>query len=217
MIFKIEPVQNDLIQSAYDDGMNVFNDFWGVDWTTNTPNIIVVNNRADFDGFVGRKTENWVGAMAIGTRPGDKKVVVFDFDKINVESIQKYTEPGYKELIKHELCHLFFNIVSKNSMSPIWLSEGSSICLSGQVKSKPRPEKLDGFLESDREHMMKAYDEGGFVVEVLIDKFGKEKFIKLVASLSEIKANDDFSRFFEEIYGFKLEYKKINELFLQGK
>ena len=218
MIFKINSITDDLIQSAYDEAMMKFNDFWGVGWDTNTPYVIVVENREDFDVLLAKKTENWTSASAFfGNRPGERRLYVLDFKNINQLSSQKYDENGYKALIRHELCHLFYKIVSKGPTGPAWLSEGASVYLSGQNDLMTRPNKFDGFIEANGEKMAKAYNEGGYVVEMLVTKFGKEKFIKLISSLSEVKIEGDFDKIFEGIYGFKLNYETINGIYLENK
>lgn len=214
MIFKIETVTDELVESAYREGMKELNDFWGINWIECTPSIIVVEDRKQLDELKGTKTENWLVGSAFGYK-GIRGVAVLKYKNINVESIQKFDEVGYKALIKHELCHLFYNSVSNGVTGPSWLCEGMSIYLSGQTNLKiwKKPEKFDGFLESSWENMRKAYGEGGFVVELLVRKFGKDKIIQLVKSLSEIEP-EKFGEKFAEIYGFHLSYEKVNELYL---
>lgn len=113
MIFKIDPVKDELVQSAYDEGMRTLNEFWGINWKVSTPCIIIVENRERMDELTGRKTENWLVGSAFGHK-GIRGVAVLDFKNINNESLQKFDEVGYKALIKHELCHLFYNQVRPN-------------------------------------------------------------------------------------------------------
>lgn len=192
--------------------MAEINEFWGINWVISTPSVIVVENRERMDQLCGKKTENWVVGSAFGSR-GIRGVAVLDFKNINSESLQKFDAAGYKALIKHELCHLFYDTASKGVTGPNWLCEGVSIYLSGQTKLKiwNRPERFDGFLESGWENMKKAYGEGGFVVELLVNKFGKEKMILLVKSLSKTEP-EKFGEKFKEIYGFDLNYEGVNKL-----
>lgn len=82
------------------------------------------------------------------------------------------------------------------------------------MKIWKKPERFDGFLESSWGNLKKAYGEGGFVVELLISNFGKEKIIQLVKSLPELES-DKFGKKFMEIYGFELNYEEINKLYLK--
>ncbi len=214
MIFKIKPVEDKLAQSAYDKGMKELNEFWGINWIVSTPSIIVVEDRKQMDQLLGKKTESWLVGYAFGSK-GIRGVAVLDFKNINDESIQKFDEVGYTALIKHELCHLFYNSVSQGVTGPNWLCEGLSIYLSGQTRLKvwKIPEKFDGFLESSWGNLKKAYGEGGFVVELLVNKFGKEKMIQLVKTLPKAR---EFGEKFKEIYGFELNYEEINKLYLEN-
>src|SRR3990167_8310475 len=45
----------------------------------------------------------------------------------------------YHSLIKHELSHLFYKILSAGKQGPVWLSEGVAIYTSGQNKLKTKP------------------------------------------------------------------------------
>jgi hypothetical protein len=218
MIFKIEPTKDELVESAYMEGMEELKKFWGINWIKSTPNIVIVKNRADLDAYMGRKTENWLVGAGYGSK-GLRGVVVLDYKNINQESINKYDEEGYKALIKHELCHLFFSIASNGVIGPSWLSEGISIYTSGQndLKVWPKPAKFVGFLEANKEHMMKAYSEGGVVVELLVNKFGKDKILELVKALPGLAKYENFLEKFKEIYGFELTYEKINGIYLENK
>ncbi|KKK47052.1 hypothetical protein LCGC14_3159100, partial [marine sediment metagenome] len=60
-----------------------------------------------------------------------------------------------------------------------------------------------------------AYSESYNAIEVLINKYGKTKLIKLLKSLNELKNKIQFDKKFMEIYGFAPNYKKFNELFLK--
>ena len=217
MIFKIEPFKDELAKYAYEEGMEELKRFWGINWIESTPNIILIKNRAEMDEFVGRKTENWMVGSAIASN-SVRAVVVFGFENINSESVNHYDEIGYKALIKHEICHLFFGIASKGSGAPTWLKEGVSIYASGQLKTSfwKKPIRFDGFLDANKDNMMKAYGEGGFVVESLVNKFGKEKLIQIIKSLPDLSKHENFLEKFKEIYGFELSYEKINKLYLEN-
>jgi len=121
--------------------------------------------------------------------------------------------------MKHELNHLFYGIVSGGTPGPLWLREGLSTYLSGQTAlgQWEKPAEFRGFIDSDsnEENKKYAYAEGGFVVELLVQKFGKEKVILLVKQLKTIKNLEGFKILFREIFGIELEYGVINELYLK--
>jgi len=219
MIFKVSSVNDDLIQSAYDEGMQRLNDFWGINWIKNTPDLYIIENRADINKIKGRETESWVVGWAASTDSGKNIIYLLDFDKLETESDHKKDEAKYRALITHELCHLFVSAIEKKSppMGPMWWNEGISTYLSGQLLFKKRPEKFIGFLDSNRENPRPAYNEGGFVIELLVEKFGKDKLIEMLTYLRDSSPTTTFKDDFNAVYGFELSYEKINELYLENK
>lgn len=51
------------------------------------------------------------------------------------------------------------------------------------------------------------YVESGFVVEMLVKKFGKNKLFELIRSLQDVSDEKQFSAIFKKNYGFQLSYK----------
>lgn len=217
MIFKLKSFEDGFMQEAYDEGMKKLNDFWGINWVRNTPDIYVVESREDINKIKGMEIEDWVVGWAAGSDTERKRIFLLEFDKLETESDHKKDEKKYKALIAHELCHLFVGIVSRRTplAGPMWWNEGLSVYLSGQINFRKRPNKFVGFLNSNRENPVPAYNEGGFVVELLVNKYGKEKIIELVKSLGDYKNEGDFDKFFERVYGFELSYEKINEIYFK--
>lgn len=201
MIFKAKPIVDKLIEEAYSDGMAVFNDFWGLNWTYNTPDIIVLENREDVDKAYGQKTESWVRGWARGNT-----IFVLDFEKMKSESNHNDSPEEYQAMIRHEIGHLFTYKITKYQNIPKWLNEGISIYLAKQLSFNKKPETLKGFLESSQTNHKPAYHEGGHVVDILISKFGKDKFVEFFKNLGAPEK-------FREIYGFDLTYENINVLY----
>ena len=200
MIFKSKPIENKLIQDAYDEGIETFSDFFNVKPVGFKPDVFILDNRADIDIVKGKKTENWVVGWTTG-----QSLFVLDYDKFDTESKHNKSESAYQNLIKHELCHIFTRTSSRNAILPMWLNEGISIYLSGQLGMNKKPDKFSGFIESTLNNHKAAYVEGGYVVELLLNLFGREKFIDLLRGYSEEK--------FKDIYGFDLTYENINSLY----
>jgi hypothetical protein len=171
------------------------------------PEIIFVKTREEINKLKGRKTESWVVGWA-----DSGKIYILDKDNFESESDHKYSDESYSALIKHELIHLFFSNLSKRRKKPYWLNEGVSIYVSGQLKFKKKPEKFGEFLDFGENTGKGVYRESGFFVELLVNKFGKEKLLELIRRLPEIKSEDGFKNLFKEIYGFDLNYEGVNGL-----
>lgn len=209
MIYNTKVADDSLVQTSYDEGMNELNSFWGIGWRDNTPDIFIIESRKEVDRIKASETS---GELVGWSK--NRNIFVLDFKKIESESSYHLTPDQYKALIKHELNHLFHGIVSGGSMGPLWFREGLSIYLSGQITlgQWPRPIKLSGFIESSEENKKFAYAEGGFVIELLVKEFGKEKLIEFVKNMKMVKNNADFKKLFLEIFGVEFEYEALNNL-----
>jgi hypothetical protein len=212
MIFKIQRVKDNFLEEVYKNAMFDLNIFFELKWIYFCPRIIIIDDRKTFDELMQKKTERWVVGWS-----ENRNVFLLNKEKMEKESShKKYSEKAYEALIKHELTHSFFNVVSgyaKNA--PKWLTEGIAIYLSKQNQFKKRPIKLKNFLEYYYKSDSGMYYESGFVIELLIKNFGKKNFLNLIKSLKNIKTKKDFDKLFKIIYGFGLSYKKFNVLLLK--
>jgi hypothetical protein len=168
-----------------------------------------LKSRQEFNDICGRITESWVTGYNI-----QNLIFMMEESVYEKESSKKFDPNNYSLTIKHELCHIFYHQITwKNK--PIWLNDGLSLYLSGQIKFRSRPDKFSDFLLFDKKNSIDdktVYKESGFVVEKLVTKYGKEKILKLLTACREINVNIDFSNTFKNIYGFELNYDNINKL-----
>jgi hypothetical protein len=183
--------------------MRDLQDFFGFIWNQNCPKVFLVENRKTIDELRGVKTREWsVGWI--------NKRDVYILDKKNYErdSCHKYSDKGYEMLMKHELAHCFFSVVSGGKLEPDWLWEGVAIFVSGQLKNRVRPKELKCFLDiySGKKKDLRVYDESGFAVEILIKKFGKRKLLKLIKELKGVDSKKDFKEVFKKVYSKDITY-----------
>jgi hypothetical protein len=211
MIFKIKSEKDEFVKKVYDKSMKELSKFYDLNWKYNKPVIIFVNNREEIDSLYGMKTERWLVAW------NDKnKIFLLNPKNYNKESDHTYNEKEYQARIKHELSHAFFGMKTRRaSYKPTWFNEGLAIFVSGQNKFKKTVLKFEEFLEFYERVSIgdkSAYKESGFVIELLIKKFGKEKLMKLIEGLDNIKNKEDFEKLFKKIYGFEISYNNLNKL-----
>ena len=95
---------------------------------------------------------------------------------------------------------------------PKWIWEGVAVYTSGELMKKEKLVKFSKFLEYYKKHDKNIYEDSGFVVGLLIQKFGKQKFLELLTRLTEATTENEFSKLFSSIYGIKLSYDEINKL-----
>lgn len=205
---KISVLKDKFINDAYKRAMDELNSFFDINWIYETPQIIILKNREAINILKHKKTESWFVAWADNSR----NVFILDRNNFGKESSHKYSNEYYLSLIKHEIAHLFYKILSKGKTGPNWLSEGVAIFTSGQNKFKEMPKKFKDFLKFYDKLEKETYYESGFVVELLVKNFGKNKLLKLIKSLSEINNEERFYKKFKSIYKFDLSYKHLNKI-----
>jgi len=199
---------NTKVLPFYNEAMKELIDFYGINWVENAPVIYLVDSRETFDIVSGEKTENWV----VGKILGYNKILLLSPESYEKESIHKYTDKEYYSLLKHELSHLFYMILSEGK-GPIWLDEGFAIYTSGQLSTKERPKEFKNFLKYYSHEDEKVYSEAGFVVEGLIKRYGKEKVVGFLKVLPNVNSKDEFKNEFKRYFGIGLDYFNINNIF----
>lgn len=209
MIFEIKLSNKKWLKNTYEKSIKELNQFWELGWTRNTPKIFILKDRKTIDSYRVKNTNNW----SVGFLNNKGDVFLLSPENYEKDSIHKYSEKEYTSLLKHELSHCFFRIISENKNRVIWLDEGIAIYLSEQNSFKfKKPKEFKYFLESFHTHEKNVYDESGFVIKLLVKKYGKEKIIELVKKLKQFKTQKQFNLLFKEIYDFELNYKNINKL-----
>ena len=209
MIFNLNPKKDIFLEKIYDDAIKKFNLFYGLKFGKNVIEIIIVKDRKTIDMLKGKKTERWLVGWANGT-----SVYVIDRKNYEKDSSHKYSDEIYAALIKHEMAHVFLKFFACAFYKPIWIDEGMSIFLSGQNKFKKKPKKFKGFLECYDKLEEDVYNEAGFFIEFLFNKYGKEKLLELLKGMKDIKSKKEFERLFKQIYGFEINYGEINRKWL---
>jgi len=207
MIFEIKQLKERKLKLIYKKAMRELDSFFGLNWNRNLPSVFLIPDRKTIDLLKQKRTKDWEVGWADG-----QNVFLLNPKNYEKESCYKYSNKEYEALLKHELCHLFFNGLSKRKYEPIWLNEGIAIYLSGQNEFEKRPKKFKEFLKFYSKMGNGVYLEAGFAVEILNKKFGKNKLVNLIKNLPKIKNKKEFELLFKEIYKFLPSYKKFNEL-----
>ena len=205
-IFQIESKEDKIVNEIFGESMDDLNTFYEINWVHHLPKIIIVNDRESIDLLKGQKTEDWLVGWSEG-----KTVYVLDRDNLEKESSHKYNPDEYKALIKHEISHSFYHILSNNQYKPVWLCEGTAIYTSGQNKFKKKPEKFKEFLEFYEKGGSEVYKESGFVVQMLVEKFGKQKLLEIISESRNARTEKEFRELFLAKYGFELTYEEVNK------
>jgi len=175
------------------------------------PCLIFLKSRQEFNDVMGCQTFSWVTGYN-----NSNLIFLMDESIYEAESSKEYNSQTYILSVKHELLHQIFRQITGINR-PVWLSEGFSLYFSGQIKFSSRPEKFTDFLLFEEKTNLEdksVYRESGFVVELLMNKFGKEKLLELMPLIKSCHNNQEFKKIFKKVYGFDLNYKNINKFYL---
>lgn len=210
MIFTLQSKQDKQLEQFYNEVMEELGQFFGFSWTKNKPKVFLVPDRKTIDTLREEKTPDWLVGWG-GAINGS--IFVLSPENFEAESNHRYSDEEWRALLKHELVHCFYDVVTGYIRKPKWLCEGVCTCLSGQNQWKKPVTKFAGFLDDYATASKSAYREGGFVVEILLKQFGKVKLLKLLEKIKQEKPDEKgFSKLFESVYGIKLSYQELNKL-----
>lgn len=182
--------------------MKELNEFFDQKWVYNTPKILVVDDRKSINLLKEQETENWV----VGFSMGRTAVCILNPDKISTESSHDGSTYNIEHLVKHELCHAFFQLTFGQCKFS-WINEGVSVYVAGQLDKYKMPKEFKGFLDGNN-----VYLESGNAIKLLIDRFGKKTLFEFLKSQSGLEKAEDLDAVFKKIFKAKLEYSFFNEL-----
>lgn len=208
MVYKIKENHDKDLKDFYEKTIKELGNFFGINWTRNKPKLFLVPDRKTIDSLRETKTPRWVVGW------GGAKIGVYILDSKNFlkESENSYTPEKWRALIKHELVHCFYDVATGTQRKPVWLNEGVSIYLSGQNQWKKPIKEFKNILEFYEKQGKEVYYESGFLVQLLVEKYGKEKLLELLGEIKEEKPDKKhFAKLFEDVYGFELSYANLNK------
>lgn len=205
-ILDLSPSKNKQLKSMYKQAMGELNDFFQKEWVRFTPGILVAPTRAVLDKIKGRETPNWMVGIKL---MGSPVVVILAYETaLKEKGNHIHTKKNFYQLMKHELCHCFTNLVAGQS-HPRWISEGVSLYAANQLSNYQKPERFEGFFDDKNK---KLYQESGYAVELLVNKYGQQKLLTFLRRLKDKKA----SIAFKSVYGLPLAYKTFNDMLLSA-
>lgn len=206
MIFRIKAEKDRFIDSLFPKIMAELNLFYGIKLERNVPRVFIVDDRKTIDALKGVKSERWVVGWA-----EHRNIYLLNKGKFETESSHQYSDSDYSKLLKHEIAHMFYRTITGTD-KPRWLTEGLSLYLADQLEQRKKPAEFKNFLNYYDKSEAGVYAESGFVVKLLIDKFGKDLMIKYLKQLKISSEEGSVSKFFKEVFGVELSYSALNKL-----
>jgi hypothetical protein len=203
MIFIIKSKEEKSIDKIYQKVMKEYEKFFEFKWNNQRPKIF----RLSAKNYL-QLTEGLLRKSATAFSKGD---YIFLQDKYFKDKKE------IERILRHELAHAFtYCIANSKKYKPCWLWEGIAVYISGENKNKTN-NLFNKFLKYYNFIDSNAYSESGFVVQFLVENYGKKKLVELIKSLKNINSEEVFSKKFKEIYKFELSYNQLNKQFSNKK
>lgn len=206
-IFNINQKVNKKVISKFLNYENNLAKFFNI--KINHVNIFFLKSRKELDLILGRKTEDWLVAFT-----GYGSIFILD-PKVYYKQSSHKDMGSFWQTLNHECCHLFYYKLAGVNF-PKWLDEGFACYLAGQVKKKPTKEEVLKVFEYFKKSDWQIYNIGYFWVKLLIEKFGKEKMLKLLKILDHGINEEKFKRNFYKVYKISYDRGVFNELLKMG-
>ena len=206
MALKLTNLKKDIYQTDIDESVIFFDNFFEIKLQTK-PCLFLVDSHKQFEQIISKPMPNWLTGYNVYNL-----IFILHPDKWQTESNHQYSPDKFKATLKHEICHIYFKKITGSSQ-PIWLNEGLALYLSGQLKFRKDPGKLDNFLQFSTDNTIgnqTVYDQSGFAVQTLHQKYGKQNLLKLIKSIKTLKSPSKFSTLFQKIYKIPLTYQTFN-------
>lgn len=184
--------------------------FFGVD--VKLPAIRFYYSRKEINTYWKRKTAPWLCGW---TKHG--QIHILHPSVFTKES--SHTVSDYPKVLRHEYSHLFYNRFT-NARYPRWLNEGLACFVAGQSKGIPKERMALSVGHYYARSSSKVYTIGTFWVHVLLQKYGKKKFVALLKRFSNQQLTSAvFRSLFHatfEIYFTKKQLRVMYREFLRG-
>jgi hypothetical protein len=173
-----------------------------------TPGFLTIHlfpTHHSYEKKLGRKTEDWeVGYF----NPKTKEIYILTptaFERESCHSVQEFPK-----VLIHEITHLFLETTFP-FWKPVWLAEGLALYLARQ---NPQVKVSRSLLRDN--FLIKLASPGGWRryvscgayrlslewVRFLIERFGREKFLTLILSFSNLNGSfeDNIKKVFKKVY-----------------
>lgn len=169
-------------------------------------NIKVYETRKDFEKKLNRKTSGWEVANASYSG---------SIDILHPDCFEKESTHGKEEflpILKHEISHIFLDLLSCGRKIPKWLDEGFSSYVAGFNIAKDFLYIEEDFCKKlgtpkgwDEHSHYYAYKTSQMFVGFLIKKFSMKKVCKLISTLEKNYYYGSFNKNFKRIFGKSIE------------
>ncbi len=208
MSLSLIDLKEDIFKNKIQEYVEFYSNFFN---TTLSPKpcLILVNKHSQFNEILSSDAPKWQTGYTVFNL-----IFLLNPEKWETESSHKYSEEKFLATLKHEICHVFYRKMT-NGSNPTWVNEGLALFLADQLRFRKEVTTFKNFLKFERQHSIEdetVYEESGFAIQKLFNKFGKEKLLKLLTEIKNISSLEELPSKFKKIYKISLSYESFNNL-----
>jgi len=157
--------------------------------------IFLLESRKQIDSIRKEKTEPWVVGWV-----KNNTIYILNPDVFTKESSHKDVNAFWRTL-KHEYSHIAIEqFCGYRCENPLWLIEGLCCYIAKQNKEQPTDRELSVIFKKRKLAGRELYVVGYFWVRFLIERFGKEKILRLFKALNHSTSLKQFAQKFYQTY-----------------
>ena len=204
MLLSAQKINQVVIDKKIFETISEFNNFFGIEFK----DVIVII--VDLETFYAICCNNNISCVAITI---SQTIFVCDYECIK----DRYSKEEYINLLRHEIAHIYtLGFLKYNKNVPTWFKEGVAVYLSNQVVTRKKAINIITLFNADADGSL-FYNGAGIFIEYLVEKYGKEKFLKFLLLLKNLSSKKNINRCFCKIYNKSLivmlqDLLKINEI-----
>lgn len=208
MSLSLIDLKEDKYKNKVQEYVDFYSNYFSITLSTK-PCLILVNKHSQFNEILSTETPEWQTGYTVFNL-----VFLLNPEKWETESNHKYSEEKFLATLKHEICHIYYRKIT-NGSNPTWVNEGLALFLADQLRFRKDVTKFKNFLKFERQNSIggeTVYEESGFAIQKLHNKFGKEKLLKFLTEIKNISTLEELPPRFENIYKMPLSYESFNHL-----
>jgi hypothetical protein len=152
------------------------------------PAVIILQDRKSIAAYWGERRPSWNIAWADrGT------IFILDWSIMKLEGRSR---KGWEKVLVHEYAHLYTGGLAGRQL-PRWLNEGLSCFHADQRRTATR-EKVEQYFSQSQPPSTDAYAVGYVMVNAILKKFGRKKFLQLLRGFSAYEEHGHLQEIFKK-------------------
>ena len=206
-IYSVSQIKDKEIIELVEESISLYKAFFKITKNTFVPSIYILSDIESYQTMTKQKGPDWAVGITY-----QEKIYLLHPSCYTYKENQSFSSTAFRVTVAHELCHAFIYHIYPDNHFPAWLQEGLCITITGQIKKLKKISRFSMFIDRYyiKDLQKDEYSEYGKAVEVLLQKFGKEKMLNLLKMTKNCQSYSEFRVIFDKNYNMELSYDNFN-------